>query len=151
MSDTAGAAGRWMFAVVVSVCLHVVVVGLFVVPGCDAGGTSESPAPVESPSSEPTENPEPSPETEPVTPPRTDPPTTSDASAAGAVRTAAPPTVADPAPRETPDVYVVRAGDTLTKIAKKHGTTPEALAEINGKTVRAMNILLVGQKIKLRK
>ena len=48
-------------------------------------------------------------------------------------------------------VYVVEKGDTLTKIAREYGTTPEELAKANGKPLRKMNLLWVGQKIKLRK
>ncbi len=57
-------------------------------------------------------------------------------------------------PKEQVDIpafHVVRQGDTLTKIAKKYGTTPAALAKLNGKKLRQLNVLWVGQKIKLRK
>jgi LysM repeat protein len=42
--------------------------------------------------------------------------------------------------------YEVKRGDTLTRIAKTHGTTVKALREANGmKTDR----ILVGQKLKV--
>jgi LysM repeat protein len=44
------------------------------------------------------------------------------------------------------NVYKVKAGDTLTKIARAHGTTVKALQSINGLTT---DRLLVGQKLKL--
>lgn len=44
------------------------------------------------------------------------------------------------------DVYVVKSGDTLGKIARTHGTTVERLREVNGlQTDR----ILVGRKLKL--
>lgn len=43
--------------------------------------------------------------------------------------------------------YVVKKGDNLTKIAKEHGTTVEALVKENG--VKDKNHILVGQKLKV--
>lgn len=45
-------------------------------------------------------------------------------------------------------VYVVKTGDTLSKIAKAHGTTVAKLVKING--VKNPNIIYAGQKIKLK-
>ncbi len=53
-------------------------------------------------------------------------------------------------PAAIPEFYVVKAGDTLTKIAKAYGTTPEKIALANGKPLNKMNLIWVGQKIKLR-
>lgn len=44
-------------------------------------------------------------------------------------------------------IYTVVAGDTLSKIAKKYGTTYQALAAYNG--IANPNIIRVGQKIKI--
>lgn len=65
-------------------------------------------------------------------------------------------TVPPPAPKEVSattsgdtgsgSTYTVVAGDTLTRIAKKHGTTVSALRAANGMKV---SMLKVGQKIKL--
>ena len=44
-------------------------------------------------------------------------------------------------------VYTVKAGDTLSAIAKKYGTTYQALASYNG--ISNPNVINVGQKIKI--
>ena len=46
----------------------------------------------------------------------------------------------------TAEVYVVKAGDTLTAIAGRHGTTVAALKELNGLKTDRIN---VGQRLKL--
>jgi LysM repeat protein len=43
-------------------------------------------------------------------------------------------------------VYVVKSGDTLTRIAKNHGTTPAALKEANDMTT---DRILVGQRLRI--
>lgn len=45
-----------------------------------------------------------------------------------------------------PETYTVKSGDTLTKIAREHGTTVTALKELNGLT---LNQIKIGQKLKL--
>lgn len=45
------------------------------------------------------------------------------------------------------DVYTVKAGDTLSGIATKHGTTYQKLAAYNG--IKNPNLINVGQKIKI--
>lgn len=45
------------------------------------------------------------------------------------------------------NVYVVKKGDTLSAIAKKHGTTTKALCQKNG--IKATSTLKLGQKIRL--
>lgn len=44
--------------------------------------------------------------------------------------------------------YTVRSGDTLSKIAKRHGTTVKRLCQLNG--IKETSTLRVGQKLKLR-
>ena len=46
-------------------------------------------------------------------------------------------------------VYVVKRGDTLTALAKECGLTVQELATLNGKSVKKLSNLWVGQKIKL--
>ena len=46
-------------------------------------------------------------------------------------------------------VYVVKRGDTLTALAKECGITVQELAALNGKSVKKLSNLWVGQKIKL--
>ena len=63
--------------------------------------------------------------------------------------------VTPPAPKAAPEaaaaagtaVHTVKAGDTLVKISRKAGTTPEALARLNG--IKDPSKLRIGQKIKL--
>jgi LysM repeat protein len=45
--------------------------------------------------------------------------------------------------------YVVKRGDTLTALARDCGLTVSELAELNGKSVKKLSNLWVGQKIKL--
>lgn len=44
--------------------------------------------------------------------------------------------------------YTVRSGDTLSKIARQHGTTVKRLCQLNG--IRENSTLRVGQKLKVR-
>jgi LysM repeat protein len=55
---------------------------------------------------------------------------------------------AAPAQPQTPGVelYEVRSGDTLTKIARTRGTTATAIRELNGKTT---DRIYIGEKLKL--
>ena len=62
--------------------------------------------------------------------------------------TAAPSGTSEPATsNENEVVYTVVAGDTLSKIAAKYGTTYQKLAEYNG--IANPNVIRVGQKIKI--
>ena len=45
-------------------------------------------------------------------------------------------------------IYTVRSGDTLSKIARNHGTTVKALCQLNG--ISENSTLRVGQKLKLK-
>ena len=46
-------------------------------------------------------------------------------------------------------IYTVRRGDTLTKLAEKCGMTISEIAKLNGKSVKKLSNLWVGQKIKI--
>ena len=50
--------------------------------------------------------------------------------------------------KAAPATYTVRSGDTLGKIAKRHGTTVKRLCQLNG--IHENSTLRVGQKLKLR-
>lgn len=68
--------------------------------------------------------------------------------AIGDVHYTAPTTNATPAaPSNGETVYTVVAGDTLSGIASKYGTTYQKLAEYNG--ISNPNLIVVGQKIKI--
>lgn len=54
----------------------------------------------------------------------------------------------NPAPKpDAPNVYTVKAGDTLSEIAAKAHTTVNALAALNG--IKDVNVIHVGQELKL--
>ena len=55
------------------------------------------------------------------------------------------------APRRGVITYTVKKGDSLTALAKGAACTVSELAKLNGKTVKALSNLRVGQKIKLPK
>ena len=59
----------------------------------------------------------------------------------------ASPVKAEAAPAVGNASYTVKAGDTLVKIGRKIGTTPEALAKFNG--IKDPSRLRIGQKLKL--
>lgn len=61
---------------------------------------------------------------------------------------ATPAPTPQPTPQPSYDTYTVMAGDTLSEIAAKYGTTYQELAAING--IENPNIIHVGQIIKLR-
>lgn len=66
----------------------------------------------------------------------------------GVVTTPTTPTVTPTAPSSGSDtVYTVKAGDTLSGIASKYGTTYQKLAAYNG--ISNPNLIHVGQKIKI--
>lgn len=46
-------------------------------------------------------------------------------------------------------VYVVKKGDTLSKIANKYGTTTTKLAQLNN--IKNPDLIYIGQKIKIKK
>ena len=47
-------------------------------------------------------------------------------------------------------IYVVKSGDNLSKIAKLDDSTLAELAELNGKSIKELSKLMVGQKIKVK-
>jgi LysM repeat protein len=49
--------------------------------------------------------------------------------------------------KDTASYGIVRNGDTLRKLAKRHGTTPEALAKLNG--IKNPSVIRAGQKLAL--
>ena len=52
-----------------------------------------------------------------------------------------------PEPSPTPTIYVVKSGDTMTKIARAHGVTLEALVAANKDTVKDPNKVKVGAEL----
>ena len=75
------------------------------------------------------------------------------ASASQPAKPSQTPSTAQPAtpaatPAATPDVYTVRSGDTLGKIARRYGTTVAQLCRLNG--ISETSILRIGQKIRLK-
>ena len=147
---------NWMFAILASVVLHAVVIGL-------ATATSSPKVPPTTETCEEVKDedevPE-SPEVENAANMKTSPKPNGNAqSGIGSIGVGnAPAPVTRPKPvqaipmpeRAFPEVYEVKRGDTLTKIAKIYGLTVEEIAAANGKSVKKMNILWVGQKVKLR-
>jgi len=175
MAEANDTSARWATSIIASLFLHAGVVALFAAPGCEgpspsdgdepdspsvatagpgpAGDSDESAQTVPPLSSEPAGAAEgasrPAPAPTPATAAdRPSPPAPAPSRPAVA---RVPPTSPDDAAREMPEFHVVRQGDTLTKIAREYGTTPEELARANGKPLRKMNLLWVGQKIRLRK
>ena len=67
---------------------------------------------------------------------------------AAGVQASAPAKKKDKEKKETQQHYVVKKGDTLSKIAKQHGTTVAKLCQING--IKQNANLRIGQKIKVR-
>lgn len=62
-----------------------------------------------------------------------------------------PTATATPAPSQTATEYTVQAGDTLSKIAGRHGVTLEALAQANNIDLHKPVILHVGDKLRIPK
>jgi len=60
---------------------------------------------------------------------------------------AAAPKAAEKPAAATPSYGVVRKGDTLSKVAKRHGTTPETLAKLN--KIKNPAMIQIGQKLRL--
>jgi LysM repeat protein len=62
---------------------------------------------------------------------------------------AAPPAAAEKKDAVKTRVYTVKRGDTLTAIARDCGLTIPELAELNGKSVKKLSNLKIGQRLKL--
>ena len=141
----------WVLALAGSLVLHAAIIGFVAAPslfsnGGDGDGEMVQAQPVapEAPSAQDTPSkPSPPPSAGSAKPnpsrPKANPPAT---------RPDAPPATGDEVRR--PDFHVVRQGDTITKIAKDYGMTPEEIARINGKPLKRLNNIWVGQKIKLK-
>lgn len=127
---------RWIFAIGLSLALHVLVVVMMVGVGGD-----ETPSPVVAPA-----KPE---KVEPEAPKPTFTPPSAAALAPSATTALAP---SAPTQSEAPDykTYTVKSGDNLSKIAKLDGSTLAELAELNGTDVKTLSRLQPGQKIKVR-
>ncbi len=119
---------QWTGAILASLALHIIILGLFFFPS----GSKKEPAEVAPPPAVAEPSTPALKDVEAVPPETTSVPTSSDTPAA------------------IPEFYHVKAGDTLTKIAKVYGTTPEKIAQANDKSLKKMNLIWVGQKIKLR-
>ena len=162
MSESENRAANWTMGLVGSIVLHVAVIGLFVMLGgpraaTEPDGADAPPAPsvVEPvPSDDPPAPsvPPPTPAARPAAPAH---PVTSGQPAATAprpdpVRPRVEP-VTPPAPRAEagPKFYVVQRGDYANKIAQKHNLTLQQLASLNGMTVKSLNGLAIGQKLKV--
>ncbi len=132
---------QWTGAIVISLILHVVIIGLFLFPSGTRSASAE--AANESNVRE---------DASVVLPTNTPPATAAAPTGTSATPVTPSPTVATTpdTPAAIPEFYVVKAGDTLTKIAKIYGTTPEKIAQANDKPMNKMNLIWVGQKIRLR-
>ena len=159
----------WVVALAGSLAIHVALIGFFAVPSIFSGGdgaelAAETPPPapdrptgVEVPS-KPSPSADAEPPKKPDAPAQAGPSKTSPErpkAKSPSPRPAAPaageetaPAAGDEAGR--PDFHIVRQGDTITKIAKDYGMTPEEIARINGKPLKRLNNIWVGQKIKLK-
>lgn len=140
-----GTSTNWMLAILASVALHVVVIGIAVAtssPG-ESRATEDREVVEANEESVAPQNVQPASDS-PAASTREEPRQTTEAP-----RPQAPTAIPVPEPA-FPEVYIVKQGDTLTKIAKIYGLTVDEIAEANGKSVKKMNILWVGQKIKLR-
>lgn len=49
------------------------------------------------------------------------------------------------------EMYEIKKGDTLSKIAKKYGTTWQKIHEMNKDTIKNPDLIFPGQKIKIPK
>ena len=151
----------WVVALGGSLAIHAAIIGFFAVPSMFSGGEGAEPAAETQPAPDAPaggETPQkPSPLTEAE--PRKKPPAPAQAGPSkppSPVRPKANPPAPTPAAPATgdeaarPDFHIVRQGDTITKIAKDYGMTPEEIARINGKPLKRLNNIWVGQKIKLK-
>lgn len=133
---------NWGVAILASVVLHAVVIGLATMSSGENGVVSpETERAPEENSLKPSE----------VLPEKTTPEKVTPVTPVTPVTSA--PQVAPAVPSEDksiPETYTIKQGDTLTKIAKIYGLSVEEIAAANGKSAKKMNVLWVGQKIKLR-
>ncbi|MBO7482993.1 MAG: LysM peptidoglycan-binding domain-containing protein [Kiritimatiellae bacterium] len=163
MTDNERNSMNWVVAVLASVIMHAGIVGLFILSGRPSVAAVDD-APVaeadavsavaDGEPSAPREAEAPAPATaEAATPPAPAAATqvrTASASAAAPSAETRPSVPLGERVAEIPEFYTVKQGDTLTKIARSFGTTPEEVAKVNGKELRQMDRIWVGQKIRLR-
>lgn len=151
MSENEEQAMNWTVGLVGSIALHVVVVGLFLTLGRATPSTelelgeAPSAAVAEGESREETET---EAETEAELRPSGSPRVES-----SRVELATPSTTAR-VESVSPNVgdakiYVVQRGDNASRIAQKHGLTLQELANLNNTTVRKLNEIAIGQKLKV--
>lgn len=149
----------WVLALAGSLVLHAAIIGFVAAPSIFSKGggegdgepVQETPvAPDAAPDKETPSKPSPPARAEPSKPARVEPskPAPNRPKANPPVTPPAAPATGDEA--ERPAFHVVRQGDTITKIAKDYGMTPEEIARINGKPLKRLNNIWVGQKIKLK-
>ena len=53
-------------------------------------------------------------------------------------------------PSTTPEYYTIKSGDNLTMLAKRANLTTTELAALNGKTVKELSRLYIGQRIRIK-
>ena len=68
---------------------------------------------------------------------------------AGPLPNQPPPPITGTVPEEE-KFYIVKSGDNLSKIAKLDNSSILELAELNGKSIKELSRLMVGQKIKVK-
>ncbi len=156
MSESENRAANWTIGLVGSIVLHALVLGLFVTLGARPTSTSialppatpevsdtpetpvasETPAPSETPVRAESHAPA-APRPQPVRPP--------------AVRPQPPvrPLAAAPAAADEVKVYVVQKGDNASQIARRFNLTLNQLAALNGVTVKKLDDIAIGQKLKV--
>ncbi|MGN0855038.1 MAG: LysM peptidoglycan-binding domain-containing protein [Kiritimatiellia bacterium] len=140
---------NWTMGLIGSIVLHIVVVGLFVTMGRSAPSaeieppeTRDSPAEV---AEAETERPA-------FASPRTEPSRAEPVRAAHPLSSAADSTAASqirPVSPGAAKIYVVQRGDNASRIAQKHGLTLQELANLNDTTVRKLNEIDIGQRLKV--
>jgi len=170
--------GGWVLALAGSLVLHAAIIGFVAAPSMFSKGggegdgepVQETPvAPDAAPDKETPSKPSPPARAEPskpaqpaqskparaapskpAPPARTEPSKPAQASPKSNPQAPQPDAPATGDETQRPDFHIVRQGDTITKIAKDYGMTPEEIARINGKPLKRLNNIWVGQKIKLK-
>lgn len=171
MSDTEyNRAGQWTFAMIISVVLHVVGLGALMIfsgsgkqevkpvePKTEARSNEEiveRPKPETKPETKSEAKPEAKPESKPEKKPSVKPEKKSEIKPETKPEKKVeksdehPAQEVKPSPAAPTD-YVVVSGDNLTVIARRFGVTPAEIAEANGKNLKQMSRLLVGQRIRI--
>ena len=146
--------GTWGLALVASVALHVLVIGtMFGMNGC--GGSGDIPELPPVPQTDGRANDLPASATESETPAVAETPAPAPVAAKEPKETKKPPkkpakaseTADAPAPAGW-KTYKVKAGDSLTRLARQSGVTVQELAKVNGLSPSAS--LMLGQTLKIK-